>query len=240
MIVSGLYNYSVQKKIIVGGTCILNNLQWTGLVSEELVKLSLATQSDLRAHLRKDIQLCLIFGVLGKCREKMIESQNQSGSSAVWQHLYHADTFIQLTNFDWIPTKKSTLSLPFSGQPDHLWRVLILWFCTEVAFYATSMILKLSPTNPSFVASHGFYLPGHQSYEDTISYCPNRPTPFTVTGGRELRKLILTFPLSSRYRVACPLPSCFLLWIPPFYIILKWLAHSWTQSFNTGITGITR
>lgn len=240
MIVSGLYNYSVQKKIIVGGTCILNNLQWTGLVSEELVKLSLATQSDLRAHLRKDIQLCLIFGVLGKCREKMIESQNQSGSSAVWQHLYHADTFIQLTNFDWIPTKKSTLSLPFSGQPDHLRRILILWFCTEVAFYATSMILKLSPTNPSFVASHGFYLPGHQSYEDTISYCPNRPTPFTVTGGRELRKLILTFPLSSRYRVACPLPSCFLLWIPPFYIILKWLAHSWTQSFNTGITGITR
>lgn len=50
MTVSGLYNYSVQKKIIVGGTCISNNLQWTGLVSEELVKLSLATQSDLRAQ----------------------------------------------------------------------------------------------------------------------------------------------------------------------------------------------
>lgn len=166
MTVSDLYNYSVQKKIIVRGTCILNNLQWTGLVSEKLVKLSLATQSDLRAHLRKDIQLCLIFRVLGECREKIIESQNQSGISAVWQHLYHADTFTQLSNFDWIPTKKSILSLPFSGQLDHLWRVLVLWSCTEVAFYATSMILKLSPMNPSFVASHGFYLPGYQSYED--------------------------------------------------------------------------
>ena len=194
MTVSDLYNYSVQKKIIVRGTCILNNLQWTGLVSEKLVKLSLATQSDLRAHLRKDIQLCLIFRVLGEHREKIIESQNQSGISAVWQHLYHADTFTQLSNFDWIPTKKSILSLPFSGQLDHLWRVLVLWSCTEVAFYATSMILKLSPMNPSFVASHGFYLPGYQSYEDTIGYCHNCPTPFTVIGGRELWKLILTFP----------------------------------------------
>lgn len=221
MVVSGLYNYSVQKKIIVGGTCILNNLQWTGLVSEELVKLSLATQSDLRAHLRKDIQLCLIFGVLGKCREKMIESQNQSGSSAVWQHLYHADTFIQLTNFDWIPTKKSTLSLPFSGQPDHLRRILILWFCTEVAFYATSMILKLSPTNPSFVASHGFYLPGHQSYEDTISYCPNRPTPFTVTGGRELRKLILTSPSLHIIELHAPYHRVFYFEYLPFISFLN-------------------
>ena len=83
MTVSDLYNYSVQKKIIVRGTCILNNLQWTGLVSEKLAKLSLATQSDLRAHLRKDIQLCLIFRVLGERREKIIESQNQSGISAV-------------------------------------------------------------------------------------------------------------------------------------------------------------
>ena len=213
MTVSGLYNYSVQKKIIVQGTCILNNLQWTGLVSEELVKLSLATKFDLRAHLRKDIQLCLIFGVLGECREKITESQNQSGSSAVWQHLYHPDTFIQLSNFDWIPTKKSTLSLPFPGQPDHLWRVLVLWSCIEVAFYTTSLILKLSPMNPSFVASHEFYLPGRQSYEDTISYCPNHPIPFTVIGGKGTKETNLNIPPSSHYRVACPLPSCSLLWI---------------------------
>ena len=37
------------------------------------------------------------------------------------------------------------------------------------------------------------YLPGYQSYEDTIGYCHNRPTPFTVIGGRELWKLILIF-----------------------------------------------
>lgn len=87
------------------------------------------------------------------------------------------------------------------------------WSCIEVAFYATSMILKLSPMNPSFVASHEFYLPGRQSYEDTISYCPNHPTPFTVIGGKGNKETNLNIPPSSHCRVACPLPSCSLLWI---------------------------
>ena len=83
------------------------------------------------------------------------------------------------------------------------------------------MILKLSPTNPSFVASHGFYLPGHQSYEDTISYCPNRPTPFTVTGGRELRKLILTSPSLHIIELHAPYHRVFYFEYLPFISFLN-------------------